>query len=1182
MPKSTITNSFHLAGDYAQNWFAPHFPGMKIGVDRPKQEIRYEVVQSVYRIRQLALKISPHYHPWVRELTQQLLRRSVRGLMDADTDYRTPIMATKGASAERPDGQVVTIAKNERVDIPDGTVVTGPDGASVRLAGRHVVTVPLNKDDIEQKIQLSANDRVTVSNGATVARADGVEVTLTERLTATLVYDGPVPTHFTDFFAAEYQPNPDVVSAPFPVDDIDFDIDGGYAVYNWELFFHIPLTLAIHLSRNGQYQDAMSWFHYVFNPTDDSAQLAPERYWKVKPFQTTDVEQIESILTALSADPGGQETTVNALNAWRANPFRPHLVARYRPSAYMYKTVMAYLDNLIAWGDSLFRQDTGEAIDEALQLYILAANVLGPRPQAVPATGTTPAQTYNQLRPDLDPFGNALREVEGALLFDHLPRTTNEQAEQMVVLEGIGKALYFGIPRNDKLLGYWNTVADRLFKIRNSLNIEGLFRSLALFEPPIDPAMLARATAAGISPADAMNASAQLSPLRFTPVLRQAIDLAQHVSSLGQNMLTAMEKEDGESLALLRSKHEHKTAELAIQVRYAQVQEATKSKEAIAASINSALLRYTYYERLLGRDASTIEIPQLDEIDRTTLAKQSLVMAEPTLQDRDVPIEIADDVVESASGRFLNRHESHELDKLAEARTIQDVIKAIQLTGEGLGIIPDFAAKFHFWGLGGDTTFGGTMLSRGAKFAADAANTLVERLGYDAGIAAKIGSYARREQEWAQQSNAALAEITQLHKQLRAAQLREAIAQTELANHVAQMAQLAEVDLFLNAEGKSGSNRKVTNKALYTWNKREVRGLYNKAYKLSYEVAIRAQATLRHELGDDAVSLITAGHMSGKEGLLAGEKLLFELKQLEDYYLRNKKPELEVVRHVSLAQLDPLALLELRTTGACVFTVPEEWYDLEAPTHYFRRIQSVAVTIPCITGPHSSVNCKLTLTNSTIRRTPDLDAADNDLKQVGMVKDVVVSSAQQDPGISDQSGDQWRPFELYGAASTWSLELPGKGTDSIRTFDYDTISDVVLATRFTAREGGATLRKDTVKALKEKIADPGAASLGNLRLFSLRHEFPAQWAQLRNAEGDKAPITLTFEKEMFPYWSGSSDNEPTITKVEFYTAPDTAQDTPPVAVATSAAPNLSFGAAWPTPPIPTDGKDIWLLATWNI
>jgi hypothetical protein len=44
-------------------------------------------------------------------------------------------------------------------------------------------------------------------------------------------------------------------------------------------------------------------------------------------------------------------------------------------------------------------------------------------------------------------------------------------------------------------MSYWETVADRLFKIRNSLNLQGIFRQLPLFEPPIDPALLARAAA---------------------------------------------------------------------------------------------------------------------------------------------------------------------------------------------------------------------------------------------------------------------------------------------------------------------------------------------------------------------------------------------------------------------------------------------------------------------------------------------------------------------------------------------------------------------------------------------------------------------------------------------------------------------------------------------------------------
>ena len=51
---------------------------------------------------------------------------------------------------------------------------------------------------------------------------------------------------------------------------------------------------------------------------------------------------------------------------------------------------------------------------------------------------------------------------------------------------------------------------------------------------------------------------------------------------------------------------------------------------------------------------------------------------------------------------------------------------------------------------------------------------MADRLTLRGGRAAKLGSYARREQDWAFQSNLAAGEITQIFKQLRAAQIREA------------------------------------------------------------------------------------------------------------------------------------------------------------------------------------------------------------------------------------------------------------------------------------------------------------------------------------------------------------------------------------------------------------------------
>ena len=72
---------------------------------------------------------------------------------------------------------------------------------------------------------------------------------------------------------------------------------------------------------------------------------------------------------------------------------------------------------------------------------------------------------------------------------------------------------------------------------------------------------------------------------------------------------------------------------------------------------------------------------------------------------------------------------------------------------------------------------------------------------YEPGTAAKIGGYARREQDWAFQSNLAAGEINQIFKQLRAAQIREAIAELELKNHRQQMKHAEEIEHFLNEEG---------------------------------------------------------------------------------------------------------------------------------------------------------------------------------------------------------------------------------------------------------------------------------------------------------------------------------------------------------------------------------------------
>lgn len=1087
--------------------------------------------------RELSYQFSAHFHPYVTELIQRLIKKSVGGLLAADTEYSTPVKLSAPALVKYPNGSTATLATDALITLPEGTSINLTDGdrTPIQLSGNQVL-----KLSDGNPVTLAGNTSVILpQNTSSMQRGDNTGFLIVNDTPATLVYGKPMPVLFDEIFSqVQYNPS-NLVQQPYPVKELDFTSGGAYAVYNWELFFHIPITVAIHLSKNQRFEDAMQWFHYIFDPTDDSDGPTPERFWKVKPFQYTDVKRIEDILVNLSTgdDSNLQQDTLNSIHAWKDAPFRPHVVARYRQSAYMFKTVMAYLDNLIDWGDSLFRQDTGESINEAAQLYILAANILGIRPQTVPKKGSVRPQTYANLRQDLNEFGVALRKFETDIPFDLISHPTEaSESEQAMTLRSIGNALYFCVPRNDKLLTYWDTVGDRLFKIRNSLNVQGIFRQLALFEPPIDPALLARGAAAGLDIGSVVSGVNQPLPLvRFQLLIQKAMEICQEVKSLGNNLLSAIEKEDNEAITLLRAGHETNILKLAEIVRYGQWQESIKAREGLEKSLENATQRYIYYERQLGKKDNEIQIPELDALDVDSLNKFKIKATESEIELRPISIDIAQDLAESG-GKIVSSHEAKEFEKLTEARDLQNLVQYIQLGGQAISLLPQFGVNFHFWGLGGDSSAGGINLGMIAQFAANAASALADKRSYEASNSARIGSYARREQEWAFQSNLATGEITQIFKQLRGAQIREALTLKEWQNHQQQIKNAEAIEQFLKGEETTvnGQRYKKTNtQSFYTWMRREAKGLHSQCFQFAFDVARKAERALQHELGNPDLSYLQFGYLSGKEGLLAGEKLYLDIKRMEMAYHDLNQREYELTKHISLLQVDPLALLQLRTTGRCTISLPETLFDLDCPGHYFRRIKSLALTIPCVTGSYTSVNCTLTLTKSMIRKNaslendyaPTTDAEDDRFSNYfGSLQSIVTSAAQNDSGLFETNlrDERYLPFEGSGVISEWQLQLPANPSkNDPQQFNYDTISDVILHLRYTAREGGELLRNGAIAHLKEQI--DAAQTVGSVRLFSLRHEFPTEWAKFKGIKIEgatkSAALMVNLSAEHYPFWS---------------------------------------------------------------
>lgn len=387
-------------------------------------------------------------------------------------------------------------------------------------------------------------------------------------------------------------------------------------------------------------------------------------------------------------------------------------------------------------------------------------------------------------------------------------------------------------------------------------------------------------------------------------------------------------------------------------------------------------------------------------------------------------------------------------------------------------------------------------------------------------MAVTQANYERREEEWKHQLELAEKELDQLDKQLAAANVRKAIAAQELQNHELQIENARAVDEFMRS--------KFTNRELYDWMVAQTSTLYFQAYQLAYDLARRAERAYGFERGVQASNFVQFGHWDSlRKGLLAGERLALDLKRLETAYMDQNRRDYELTRHVSLVLHDPLALIALKAAGRCTVRLPEALFDADHPGHYMRRIKSVALTIPAVVGPYTSVNCTLRLLSDKTRITaarPDPYAEqltdgpdDRFVANYAGQQSIAVSHAQNDSGMFELNfrDERYLPFEGAGVISDWLIELP----PDCNAFDLNTITDVVLRINYTARDGGDSLRSEARRSLGLAAAAAPAqlsARPGRQRLFSLKHEFAVEWFQfLRSSPEQSMRFDLTPER--FPF-----------------------------------------------------------------
>lgn len=997
-----------------------------------------------------------------------------------------------------------------------------------------------------------------------------------------------------------------------PLRQSPFHPEHPWLVYYREVFLHTPFLIADHLNTDQDFAGAQRMYHTMFDPT-----AADGNAWRNREL----------------AEPDNQSTTLRdllidsaSLDAYRTNPFSPHAIARTRMSAYAKAIVMKYIDNLLDWGDSLFAQFTMESVNEATMLYVMARDILGPRPAMLGSCGTgAETRTYREIRAGLSKVSDFLVELEtpraltpsqtaaGRNVFV-VPSQTEQPvlftqaaialpaAPRVIVRGGVaadvnfpgvpqppdpsmGAALGFGgptvaqtpavlaqhatshtvwtstggrglttlslgggnvvpgvgtdtpvvipgsgvtdyvrgygpgsvgtrfgnaldpftelagkyglepldvkyelgdvpvkfdhrhdghqfehyhfdpvdvvppkdtvfcIPANKELLGYWDRVDDRLRKIRNCMDISGASRRLELFAPEIDPRLLVRMTAAGLTIDDILGLAAAQPPVyRFSYLIEKAKQEAGTVQSFGGQLLGALEKGDAEELNHLRSVHEQNL--LTMRRKLAQLEIA--SAEDSLASLRSQREAVEYRRQHFAALRETGTLPQ----------------------------------------EFKQQELQREASQFRSAAGIAQTVASI------LTVIPDFGAPTAM-------KFGGSQLGAAGRAVGEGLGARASYFDTGGVMAGIEGSVRRRDDEWLHQEEAARRELTQLDQGITAAEIRRDIAVRSLEVHERTIEQSEEMFAFFRERFATVDRYRLIAK--------DLRRLYKIAFDSALRLAQLAEQAYRAERQDDNPSndddVLAGGYWDPQNGgLLAGEKLLADLQRLERQYLVRNKRKLEIEHSFSLAQFAPDKLAQLRLTGECAFSIPEWFFDLSYPGQYRRRLRAVRITMPCVTGPYTNVGATLRLTGSSIRSTAPTNQADPlaplTAVALGQTVAIATSKGQQDGGVFEFSfrDDRYMPFEGAGAISDWSLTLP----KTVRMFDYDTISDVIVHLDYTADYHAELARRwDVAAQLVTLLTGDVGGQPPFVRRFSLRDEMPDVFYLLTtSAPGTDVPLVF--------------------------------------------------------------------------
>lgn len=778
------------------------------------------------------------------------------------------------------------------------------------------------------------------------------------------------------------------------------DFNGAYGPYFWEIFFHAPLLVAQQLEANQDFASARRWYEYIYNPhaQPTAGDEGESRYWRFRPFR-------EGMTL-----PGLKDVLQNPfeITAYNDDPFNPDAIARLRISAYAKTTVLKYVDNLILWGDALFRQDTRESIAQATNLYVLASQLLGPRPEVVGELPPRAPQSFDDIAAHYpDEIPQFLIELENSAL---VPLSGEGRRFSDAPINDINA--YFCVPENAELTAYWDRVEDRLFKIRHCLNIDGVERTLALFAPPIDVrALLAAYGAGGAAAGAGVLAGGPVPNFRFSYLVAYAKSIAENVIRLGASLLTALERKDAEALATLQITQEARILDLTTAIRKQQVDLVDQQRVAIQAARDGADKRSTYYQSLIDAGYIAAEIAQI------TFLMGGMV-----------------------------------------SQGISTVLKSASALGFA---VPQVGAPTAM-------TYGGQQVGNSLKEAADALDTFALFLGTGAQVLGISAEQARRVEEWTLQKALADFDVKQFDAQLIANTTEKAIAQQELTSAQVQVQQNAALGEFYRTKFTNedlyswmASRLSTTYFQTYTlaldFARMAQRALQ---YELRTDTTFVTSGNwndLRRGLTAGESLMLSLNQLEST--YVAGSSRAFEITKTISLASVDPLAFLTLIRTGEASFNFGEALFDADFPGHYRRRIKTLSVSIPALVGPYQNVHAT------LTQTANRVVLQPDVKAVRFLLGEDVAVPGNQIEHnVRVNQSIVVSLGQGDSGLFqvDLNDPLLLPFEQTGAVSSWKLSMP----PATNPIDLASIPDVIFELRYTAYDGGTNFR-DNVASLPQ-------------------------------------------------------------------------------------------------------------------